>query len=70
MVAEQDRRDLPSPRCDSIPVHRTQTVFAAALARDPDLTIADVARWMEMTQADFERVFWGRAGRRGRPCAG
>ena len=65
VVAEQDRRELRSLRCDSIPVHRTQAVIAAALARDPDLTIADIARWMEMAQADFERAFLG-SGRAGR----
>ena len=66
VVAEQDRRELRGLRCDLIPVHRTQAVIAAALARDPDLTIADIARWMEMAQADFERTFLGR-GRAGRP---
>ena len=65
VVAEQDRRELRSLRCDAIPVHRTQVVIAAALARDPDLTIADIARWMDMAQADFERAFLGR-GRAGR----
>lgn len=66
LVAERDRRELRSLRCDSIPVHRTQSVIAAALAQDPDLTVADIARWMEMAQADFERAFLGR-GRSGRP---
>jgi hypothetical protein len=65
VVAEQDRRELRSLRCDSIPVQRTEAVIGAALARDPDLTIADIARWMEMAQADFERAFLGR-GRPGR----
>ena len=66
VLAEEDRRELRSLRCDSIPVHRTQAVVAAALERDPHLTIADIARWMEMAQADFERAFLGR-GRAGRP---
>ena len=65
VAAEQDRRELRSLRCDSIPVHRTQAVIADALARDPDLTIADIARWLEMQQADFERAFLGK-GRNGR----
>jgi hypothetical protein len=63
VVAEEDRRELRSLRCDAIPVHRTRTVIAAALARDPNLSIADIARWMDMAQADFERAFLGR----GRP---
>ena len=62
--AETDRRELRSLRCDSIPVRRTQSVIAEALARDPDLRIADIACWLEMHQADFERAFLGR-GRTG-----
>jgi len=66
VAAEQDRRELRSLRCDSIPVQRTQAVIADALARDPDLTVADIARWMEMPHADFERSFLGK-GRDGTP---
>ena len=66
VAAEQDRRELRGLRCDSIPVERTRAVIADALARDPHLTIADIARWMEMAQADFERAFLGR-GRTGPP---
>ena len=64
VAAEQERRELRGLRCDSIPVERTQAVIADTLARDPHLTIADVARWLEMAQADFERAFLGR-GRKG-----
>ena len=63
---ENDRRELRSLRCDSIPVHRTQAVIADALACDPDLRIADIAHWLEMQLADFERAFLGK-GREGRP---
>jgi hypothetical protein len=67
LVAEEnDRRELESLRCDSIPVQRTQSVIAEALARDPELTIADIAHWLEMRQADFERAFLGK-GREGEP---
>ena len=66
VAAEQDRRELRGLRCDSIPVDRTRAVIADALARDPHLTIADIARWMEMAQADFERAFLG-TGRTGPP---
>ena len=34
--------------------------------RDPDLTIVEIAHWLEMRQADFERAFLGK-GREGRP---
>jgi hypothetical protein len=65
VAQENDRRELNSLSCNSIPVQRTQSVIAAALARDPDLTIPDIAGWLEMQQADFERAFLGR-GRNGR----
>ena len=63
--AEQDRRELRSLRCDSVPVERTRSAIADALARDPELRIADIAGWLEMQQADFERAFLGK-GRNGR----
>lgn len=65
MIAEQDRQELRGLRCDSIPVHRTEAVIADALARDPNLTLAVIAHWLEMPQADFERAFLG-GGRAGR----
>jgi hypothetical protein len=64
--AENDRRELNSLRCDSIPVQRTQLVITEALAGDPELTIGEIAHWLEMPQADFERAFLGK-GREGRP---
>ena len=60
IAAEQDRRELRSLRCDSIPVDRTRAAIADALDRDPDPTLADIAGWLEMQQADFERAFLGK----------
>lgn len=57
---EADRRELERFRCDSIPVQLTQAVIAEALARDPDLTIGQIAAWLEMRQIDFERAFIGK----------
>ena len=57
---EGDRRELESLRCDSIPVALTRSVVEDALARDPDLTIGEIAHWLDMRQADFERAFLGR----------
>ncbi len=57
---ESDRRELKSLRCNSIPVQRTKAVIADALARDPNLTIGEIAHWLDMAQADFERAFLGR----------
>ena len=62
LVAEEiDRLELSSLRCDSIPVERTRSVIAEALVRDPDLTIGEIAHWLDMQQADFERAFLGKA---------
>jgi hypothetical protein len=66
VAAENDRRELNTLRCNSISVQRTQSVIAEALARDPDLTIVEIAHWLEMHQADFERAFLGK-GRERRP---
>jgi len=63
VAEERDRRELNSLRCDSIPVQRTQSVIADALARDPELTIGEIAHWLEMRQADFERAFLGKSRR-------
>jgi hypothetical protein len=65
VAAEQDRRELRSLRCDSVPVERTRAAITDALTRDPELRIADIAGWLEMHQADFERAFLGK-GRNGR----
>jgi hypothetical protein len=66
VAAEDDRRELKSFRCDSIPVKLTQAVISEALASDPDLTIGEVAHWLEMRQVDFERAFLGKP-KDGRP---
>ena len=58
---ESQRRELGSLKCDSIPVELTRSVVEQALARDPSLTIADLAHWLEMAQADFERAFIGKS---------
>lgn len=63
---ESHRRELASLKCDSIPVELTRSAIERALARDADLSIADLARWLEMTQADFERAFVGKS-KTGRP---
>ena len=66
VVEESHRRELGDLRCDSIPVELTRAVVEQVLARDPTLTIADMARWLEMAQADFERAFIGKS-KTGRP---
>jgi hypothetical protein len=66
VAQEADRRELRSLRCDSVPVGLTRSVVEDALARDPDLTVGEIAHWLDMRQADFERAFLGRT-RDGRP---
>ena len=60
MAQEADRRELRSLRCDSIPVQLTRSTVEDALARDPDLTIGEIAHWLDMRQADFEHAFLGK----------
>jgi hypothetical protein len=66
-LVEQEchRRELDSFKCNSIPVALTRSAIEEALARDPDVTLADIARWLDMEQADFERAFLGK-GKNGR----
>jgi hypothetical protein len=66
VAQERDRRELRSLRCNSIPVQLTQSAIADALERDPDLTIGEIAHWLDMRTADFERAFLGKA-KGGRP---
>jgi hypothetical protein len=63
---EGRRRELASLKCDSIPVELTRSTVEQALARDPNLTMADMARWLDMGQSDFERAFIG-TSKTGRP---
>lgn len=61
VAEEEDRRELRSLRCDSIPVQLTRSLVAEVLERDPDLTIGEIAHWLDMRQVDFERAFLGKA---------
>jgi hypothetical protein len=65
VAEEEDRRDLLSLRCDWISVHLTRMAVEVALGRDPDLTIGEIAHWLDMRQADFERAFLGKHARDG-----
>ena len=59
VAQEADRRTLRGLKCDSIPVVLTRAVVDDALGRDPHLTLAEIARWLNMRQVDFERAFLG-----------
>ena len=66
VAAEDDRRELESFRCDSIPVQLTRAVIDEALARNRDVTIGRIAAWLDMPQSDFERAYLGKS-KDGRP---
>jgi len=61
VAQETDRRELRGFKCDAISVALTRAVIDDALARDPHLTLAEIARWVDMRQVDFERAFLGKA---------
>jgi hypothetical protein len=54
---ERDRRDRQRFKRDSIPITWSQQIIAQELARDPELTHAEIAHRMNMHQADFEIQF-------------
>jgi hypothetical protein len=55
VAEERDRRDLRRYKLDSIPTARVRAFLERELERDPELTRAEVAHWMNMRQADFDR---------------
>jgi hypothetical protein len=42
-------------------VELTRSVIAEALRRDPHLTIGEIAHWLDIGQADFERAYLGKS---------
>ena len=62
---ERDRRELDQYRLDSIPVTRARAFLEHELARDSDLTRAEVAHRMGIRQADFDRAFGYSPAKRG-----
>jgi len=65
IAEERDRRDLRRFKLDSIPTARVRALLESELARDPELTRAEVAHWLNMRQADFDRQL-GYTSARGR----
>ena len=55
VVDERDRQDLGRYKLDSIPTERVRAFLERELARDPELTHAEVAHWLGITQADLHR---------------
>jgi plasmid maintenance system antidote protein VapI len=62
---ERDRRELEQYRLDSIPVTRARAFLEHELARDSDLTRAEVAHRIGIRQADFDRAFGYSPAKRG-----
>jgi len=54
---ERDRQELEKYRLDTIPVTRARTFLEHELARNPELTRAEVAHRMGIHRADFDRAF-------------
>ena len=52
---ERDRQDVARYKLDSIPTARVRAFLERELERDPEMTRAEVAHWMNMRQADFDR---------------
>lgn len=55
VAEERDRRDLRRYKLDSLPTARVRAFLERELERDPEMTRAEVAHWMNMRQADFDR---------------
>ncbi len=64
---ERDRLELRRFKLDSIPVELARALLEREMAREPDLTRAEVAQRMQMQQADFDRQFGYTAGKSGKP---
>ena len=52
---ERDHQDLQSFKLDLIPTERVRALIDRELERDPFLSRAELAVWMEMPQIEFDR---------------
>jgi hypothetical protein len=66
VVQERDRRDLAQYRLNMIPTERVRTFLEREQKRDPRLTRAEVAHYMDMKQIDLDRQLGYEPGRNGR----
>ena len=55
VLRERDHQDLQRFKLDLIPTERVRALIDRELARDPFLSRAELAVWMEMPQIEFDR---------------
>jgi hypothetical protein len=63
---ERDHQELKSFKLDLIPTERVRGLIDRELERDPLLSRAELAVWMDMPQIDFDRRVGYVAGKDGR----
>jgi len=66
VLRERDHQDLQRFRLDLIPTERVRALIDRELARDPFLSRAELAVWMEMPQIEFDRRVGYAPGKDGR----
>ena len=62
---ERDRRDLARYRLNMIPTERVRAFLERELQRDPRLTRAEVAHYLDMKQIDLDRQLGYELGKNG-----
>jgi len=63
---ERDRQDLARYRLNMIPTERVRAFLEREQKRDPRLTRAEVAHYLDMKQIDFDRQLGYEPGKSGR----
>lgn len=66
VVQERDRQDLARYRLNMIPTERVRAFLEREQKRDPRLTRAEVAHYLDMKQIDLERQLGYEPGKNGR----
>lgn len=66
VTQERDRQDLARYRLNMIPTERVRAFLERAQRRDPRLTRAEVAHYLDMRQIDLDRQLGYEPGKNGR----
>jgi hypothetical protein len=66
VVRERDRQDLARYRLNMIPTERVRAFLEREQKRDPRLTRAEVAHYLDMKQIDLDRQLGYEPGKNGR----